>query len=59
MKGHRTHSPISDEHGQAMAEYAIAAFVTALGTYAIVQGVLLALKQYYQEVTTLLCLPIP
>ena len=45
--------------GQALAEYAIAAFVTALGTYAVVQLTLTALKTYYQEITTLLCLPIP
>ena len=49
----------NDTKGQAMAEYAVAVFVTVLGTYAIVQGVLAALKVYYQEVTTLLCLPIP
>ena len=45
--------------GQALAEYAIAVFVTALGTYAAVQAVLAALKLHYQEITTLLCLPIP
>ena len=50
---------LQDDRGQALAEYAIAAFVTALGTYAVVQGVLVALGAYYQEVTTLLCLPIP
>ena len=51
--------PLQDDRGQALAEYAIAAFVTAMGTYVVIQGVLVALKQYYQEVTTLLCLPIP
>lgn len=50
---------IRDNRGQALAEYAIAAFLTALGTYALVQGLLAALREYYQEVTTLLCLPIP
>ncbi len=42
-----------------MAEYAVAVFTTALMTYAIIQAVLIALKSYYQEVTSLLCLPIP
>ena len=51
--------PISDQRGQALPEYAVAAFVTVLGTYAIIQGVLAALKIYYREITTLLCLPIP
>ncbi len=49
----------SDRRGQALVEYAIAAFVTAFTTYAVIQGVLGALKLYYQEVTTLLCLPVP
>ena len=49
----------SGEEGQALVEYAVACFLTVLGTYAIVKGVLTALSVYYQEVTTLLCLPIP
>ena len=50
---------LSDHRGQALVEYAIAAFVTAFGTYSVIQGVLAALKVHYQEVTTLLSLPIP
>ena len=50
---------LQDERGQAMVEYAVAVAVTTLGTYAVIQGVLAALRTYYQEVTTLLCLPIP
>lgn len=45
--------------GQALAEYAIASSLTVLVLYAVVQLSLSALKTYYQEVTTLLCLPIP
>lgn len=45
--------------GQALAEYAIALSVTALLTYALVQAVLAALRTHYEEITTLLCLPIP
>ncbi|GEM_PF-5244062 len=50
---------LQDNRGQALAEYAIAVFVTALGTYAVVQAVLVALKLHYQEITTLLALPVP
>lgn len=42
-----------------MVEYAVAVFLTVFGTWAIVQAVLTALTEYYKEVTTLLCLPIP
>ena len=45
--------------GQALAEYAIAAGLTFFLTYAVMQLALAALKSYYQEITTLLCLPIP
>ena len=48
-----------DRRGQAMVEYAIAVSVTVFTTYAVVHLALAALKVYYQEVTTLLCLPIP
>ncbi len=50
---------LQDNRGQALVEYAVAAGITAVLTYALVQGILVALKSYYQEVTTLLCLPIP
>ena len=42
-----------------MAEYAIAAFAVTFLTYGVVQMALAALKTYYKEITTLLCLPIP
>ena len=48
-----------DIRGQAIVEYAIAVFITALGTVAIINLLLAALKTYYQEVTTLISLPIP
>ena len=50
---------LQDNRGQALAEYAVALCITALGTYALVQAILAALKLYYREVTTLLALPIP
>ena len=47
------------EEGQAATEYAVIAFVTVFVVLAAIRALDEALLMYYQDLTQLLCLPIP
>lgn len=48
-----------EESGQAAAEYALLAMWTAVIALATFQALELALFDHYQDVASLICLPIP
>ena len=50
---------LRDEPGQAAAEYALVAFWTVIVVIASVQAVQAALLDCFQDVASLVCLPIP
>ena len=50
---------LSEEPGQAATEYALLVMWTVLIAIVGIQAVEAALLDYYQDVATLICLPIP
>lgn len=50
---------IRDQAGQATSEYALLVFWTVLVVLASLQALQVALFDYYQDVASLICLPIP
>ena len=50
---------LAAETGQAATEYALLAFWTVIVILASVQALELALLDHYQDVASLICLPIP
>ena len=48
-----------DESGQAATEYALVAFWTVILVIASIEALRLALFDYYQDVVSLICLPVP
>jgi Flp pilus assembly pilin Flp len=47
------------DSGQALTEYAVLIAVTVTALLGIPDLVLSALSEYYTEITSLLCLPVP
>jgi Flp pilus assembly pilin Flp len=48
-----------DDHGQAVTEYALLAFWTVIIILATYKALQLALLDSYQDLASLICLPIP
>jgi len=48
-----------DEEGQATTEYAVLVFWTVILTYGVIKSLQVALLYYYQDLVSLICLPIP
>ena len=48
-----------DERGQAATEYALVAFWTVFMVIAAIQAVQMALLDGFQDIASLICLPIP
>jgi Flp pilus assembly pilin Flp len=50
---------LADADGQAATEYALMLFLTLALILAAVEGLRTALLDYYQDLASLICLPIP
>ena len=50
---------IHEEHGQAATEYALLAMWTVIVVIASFEALELALFDFYEDIATLICLPIP
>lgn len=48
-----------DEHGQATTEYAVLVLWTVILTYTAIKALEVSLLYYYQDIVSLICLPIP
>ena len=50
---------MAGEDGQAVTEYALLAFWTVIVAFASIQALEMALFDFFQDVASLICLPIP
>lgn len=48
-----------DEQGQATTEYAVLVFWTVILTFTAIKAMEVSLLYYYQDLVSLICLPIP
>jgi len=55
----RMSGDLYDEEGQATTEYAVLVFWTVILTYGVIKSLQVALLYYYQDLVSLICLPIP
>ena len=55
----RSSGLLNEELGQAATEYALVALWTVIVVMASIEAVEFALFDFYQDVATLICLPIP
>ena len=55
----KTYGLYEEERGQATTEYAVLVFWTVILVLGAIQMLEEALLYYYQDITSLLCLPIP
>ena len=59
LGGSRSSRLLDEELGQAATEYALLALWTVIVVMASIEAVEFALFDFYQDVATLICLPIP
>jgi Flp pilus assembly pilin Flp len=57
--GSRSSGLLAEELGQAATEYALLALWTVIVIMASIEALEFALFDFYQDVATLICLPIP
>jgi len=58
-RGQATNRNLYDEDGQATTEYAVLVFWSVILTYGVIKALQVALLYYYQDLVSLICLPIP
>jgi len=58
-RSQRISGDLYDEEGQATTEYAVLVFWTVILTYGVIKSLQVALLYYYQDLVSLICLPIP
>lgn len=59
LGGSKSSGLLDEELGQAATEYALLALWTVIVVMASIEAVEFALFDFYQDVATLICLPIP